>query len=557
MLELTGTVLGGLGLFLLAVSMISDGLKLAAGNALRDILARSTATRWRGVASGIVVTGIVQSSSAVTVATIGFVNAGLLNLTQALGIVYGANVGTTMTGWLVAAVGFKLKVEAFALPMIGAGMFLRLVGSATRLGACGEALAGFGLFFIGIDVLRGAFEGLAAGLDVATLVPAGAAGLLACLGFGFLMTVLTQSSSAAIAITLTAASGGALPIDAAASMVIGANVGTTSTAAFAVIGATPNARRVASAHVVFNLLSGVVALLLLPLMLRGVHLTETLLGLTAAPAVSLALFHTTFNFLGVALMWPLTPPLVRFLRRRFRTLAETLAQPAHLDQNVLATPGLALDALRLELARMAGIGRRHAIAALGGGAAPAEREQERDALHQLSAAVEQFVTRLERQRLPAALAASVPNALRINGYIEEVATLAQAFSARSEDIAAIRRAAVADDIAAYLQAAARVLMASDPATLDFDTAELEQDYAALRRRWHDLKGVLLDAASDDTIPVAALNPALEGLRAALRMSEQSIKLATRLRYFERGGEAATESPGADVEVPAPASDAAA
>ena len=557
MLELTGTVLGGLGLFLLAVSMISDGLKLAAGNALRGILARSTATRWRGVASGIVVTGIVQSSSAVTVATIGFVNAGLLNLTQALGIVYGANVGTTMTGWLVAAVGFKLKVEAFALPMIGAGMFLRLVGSATRLGACGEALAGFGLFFIGIDVLRGAFEGLAASLDLATLVPAGAVGLLTCLGFGFLMTVLTQSSSAAIAITLTAASGGALPMDAAASMVIGANVGTTSTAAFAVIGATPNARRVASAHVAFNLLSGVVALLLLPLLLRGVHLAETLLGLTAAPAVTLALFHTTFNCLGVALMWPLTPPLVRFLRRRFRTLAETLAQPAHLDQNVLATPGLALDALRLELARMAGIGRRHAIAALGGGTAPAEREQERDALHQLGAAVEQFVTRLERQRLPAALAPSVPNALRINGYIEEVATLAQAFTARVDNIAAIRRGRVADDIAAYLQAATRLLMASDPATLDFDTAELEQDYAALRQRWHDLKGVLLDAASDDTIPVAALNPALEGLRAALRMAEQSIKLATRLRHFERGGEAAAESPGADVEVPVPASDAAA
>ena len=549
MLVLIGTVLGGLGLFLLAVSMISDGLKLAAGGALRDILARSTATRWRGVASGIVVTGVVQSSSAVTVATIGFVNAGLLNLSQALGIVYGSNVGTTMTGWLVAAVGFKLKVDAFALPMIGAGMFLRLVGATTRLGACGEALAGFGLFFIGIDVLRGAFEGLAVSLDVATLVPSGVAGLLGCLGLGFLMTLLTQSSSAAIAMTLTAASGGALTIEAAAAMVIGANVGTTSTAAFAVIGATPNARRVASAHVAFNLLSGVVALLLLPVLLRGVQLTESLLGLAAQPAVTLALFHTTFNVLGVALMWPLTPPLVRFLRRRFRTLAETLAQPAHLDQNVLATPSLALDALRLELARMAGIARRHATAALGGGTAPAERAQERDALHQLGAAVEQFVTRLERQRLPATLARSVPNALRINGYIEEVATLAEAFAARADDIAAIRRAPVADDIAAYLQAAARLLMESDPATLDFDSAELEQDYVLLRGRWHDLKGVLLEAASDDTIPVAALNPALEGLRAALRMAEQTIKLATRLRHFDRGGEAAPAEPGPLAETP--------
>ena len=124
MLLIAGTFLGGLGLFLLAVSMITDGLRLAAGDALRDILARSTSTPFRGVASGVLFTAVVQSSSAVTVATIGFVNAGLLNLSQSLGIIYGANIGTTMTGWLVAAMGFDIKVELFALPMVGAGMLL-------------------------------------------------------------------------------------------------------------------------------------------------------------------------------------------------------------------------------------------------------------------------------------------------------------------------------------------------------------------------------------------------------------------------------------------------
>ncbi|MEQ8659363.1 MAG: Na/Pi symporter, partial [Gammaproteobacteria bacterium] len=395
----------------------------------------------------------MQSSSAVTVATIGFVNAGLLNLAQALGIVYGANVGTTMTGWLVAAVGFELDVEAFALPLIGAGMIARLLGSTTRLGACGEALAGFGLFFLGVDVLRGAFDGLAASLDLAALVPAGPAGLLACIVLGFLMTVLTQSSSAAIAITLTAASGGALSIEAAAATVIGANVGTTSTAAFAVIGATPNARRVASAHVVFNLLSGTVALVLLPFLLRAVQLTEQLLGLVPAPALTLALFHTVFNVLGVALMWPLTDRLVRFLRHRFRTLAETLAQPVHLDQNVLATPALALDALRLELARMAGLARRIATTTLSGRAEPEGLDEQRVELDELGQAVEQFVTRLERQRLPAALARRVPNALRVNGYIEEVAALARAYAARAGGIATISRPPVADHVTQYLQAA--------------------------------------------------------------------------------------------------------
>ncbi|NNM00772.1 MAG: Na/Pi symporter, partial [Gammaproteobacteria bacterium] len=154
MLAIIGTFIGGLGLFLLAVGMITDGLKLAAGDALRGILARSTSTPLRGVASGVLVTGIVQSSSAVTVATIGFVNAGLLTLGQSLGVIYGANIGTTITGWIVAAVGFSFKVEAFALPLIGIGMLSRVVRPASRLASVGEALAGFGLFFIGVDVLK-------------------------------------------------------------------------------------------------------------------------------------------------------------------------------------------------------------------------------------------------------------------------------------------------------------------------------------------------------------------------------------------------------------------
>ena len=139
MLTVSATLLGGLGLFLLAVGMITDGLKLAAGDTLRDVLARSTSTPLRGVASGILVTALVQSSSAVTVATIGFVNAGLLTLPQSLGVVYGANIGTTMTGWLVASVGFGVKLETFALPLVGLGMLGRLVRPASRIGSPGSS----------------------------------------------------------------------------------------------------------------------------------------------------------------------------------------------------------------------------------------------------------------------------------------------------------------------------------------------------------------------------------------------------------------------------------
>lgn len=532
MLSLAGTALGGLGLFLLAVSMITDGLKLAAGDALRDILARSTATRLRGVASGIAVTGLVQSSSAVTVATIGFVNAGLLNLGQALGIVYGANVGTTMTGWLVAAIGFKFDVATFALPMIGAGMVARLLGATTRLGACGEALAGFGLFFIGVDVLRGAFEGLAATFDLAALAPAGVVGVVACVGFGFFMTLVTQSSSAAIAITLSAASGGVLALDAAAATVIGANLGTTSTAAFAVIGATPNARRVAAAHVVFNGVTGLVALALLPLMLAAVRVAGSALALDDAPAVTLALFHTVFNVLGVALMWPLTGRLAGFLRGRFRTSTETLGQPLHLDDNVLATPALALDALRLELGHMAAIGRRHALDALGDASVPlGALNEQRQALAALGLALERFVARLERERLPEDPARRLPAALRVNGYIEEVAALAQQFAARRGEIERIRRGQVRDEVDAFLVVVIALVRRADCADPELDTTALDADYAALRTRWHDLKGVLLEAASGDVIPVTGLNAALDSLRAALRIAEQCVKIAERLARY--------------------------
>ena len=146
-----GMLAGGIGLFLLAVRMITDGLKLAAGGKLRDLLGHWTYTHTRGIFTGLAVTALVQSSSAVTVATIGFVNAGLLSLYQSLGVIYGANIGTTMTGWLVSLVGFNIKIEAFALPLIGIGMLLRLARGSSRLGSLGEALAGFGLFFVGID----------------------------------------------------------------------------------------------------------------------------------------------------------------------------------------------------------------------------------------------------------------------------------------------------------------------------------------------------------------------------------------------------------------------
>jgi len=529
MLLIAGTFLGGLGLFLLAVSMITDGLRLAAGDALRDILARSTSTPFRGVASGVLFTAVVQSSSAVTVATIGFVNAGLLNLSQSLGIIYGANIGTTMTGWLVAAVGFSFKIEMFALPLIGAGMLARLAGPGRAFGAIGEAIAGFGLFFIGVDVLREAFQGFADGVDVGTFAPQGGLGLLLYVGLGFLMTVATQSSSAAIAITLTAASGGVLGFDAAAATVIGANVGTTSTAAFAVIGATANARRVAAAHVIFNLLTGAVALALLPLMIWAVRTGGSAMGLDDAPAVSLALFHTGFNLLGLVLMWPLTGRLADFLAARFTSRAEMLSKPAYLDRNVMATPTLAIDALCLELRRAGQMTRQsvHTAVSVEGPPDRSVREQ-REATSLLLDAIESFVIDIEAYRLSAGLSSSLPLALRVTNYLDDVIVLAADLDHHRDDIDALMKPEVYEAIAEFQSAVLAHIDRCDPDLEGFSLGDLSKGYETLRQRWHDLKSQLLEAASRRILPVQHLNSGLEGLRSYLKMAEQMTKVAERL-----------------------------
>lgn len=206
--SMLASFIGGIGLFLLGMRLMTDGLKYAAGGALTKIIAHSTNTPLHGLLTGVFITALVQSSSAVTVAAIGFVNAGMMNLSQAVALVYGTNIGTTMTSWLVALVGFKINIKAIALPAVGFGMLLRSVFAGKRSGGLGEALAGFGLFFIGISELTSAFGDLGDVIHFENYVGQNAMHLILFVFFGFLLTFLMQSSSAAMAISLTAAMGG-------------------------------------------------------------------------------------------------------------------------------------------------------------------------------------------------------------------------------------------------------------------------------------------------------------------------------------------------------------
>ena len=420
-------LLGGIGLFLLGMTMLTDGLKLAAGGALERILAAWTRTRLYGLLTGILVTALVQSSTAMTVATIGFVNAGLLSFTSALWVVFGSNLGSSVTGWLVALIGFKFQIDAFALPFIGLGMALKLSGEGTRRGGLGSTLAGFGLLFLGIDLLKDGFGGL----SPADLPEMGRdlAGMLTAMLIGLLLTIILQASSATLTIALTAVAGGMIPIDAAAAIVIGANIGTTLTGIVAAINATPNARRLAAAHVLFNVVTAVVALALLSPLLRliqylGVHF----LG-DGNPVTQVVIFHSAFNALGVLLMWPLSTPLVRFLQARFQTVEEDEMRPRYLDLNVASVPALALQALRRELARMGHLATQLATEStqLNPTALPrtvpwaqagTRLARKLAVVEQLHKQIGSFVSQMSRQQLHQDVADKLPELLRIATYFD-------------------------------------------------------------------------------------------------------------------------------------------
>lgn len=348
-------VLGALGLFLLGMWLMTEGLKLAGGRALEHLLNHWTSSKFRSLASGVLITTLVQSSSAVTIALIGFVNAGLMSFSQSVWVVFGSSLGTTFTGWLVTLFGFSVKINAVIFPLVGIGALLRVFSPLERGRSLGMALAGFGILFMGIDALRTNFSVYADGMNMQSLLDSQTHRVLAGLAIGLVLTSLTQSSSAAIAIILTATASQLSGLDMAAAAVIGANIGTASTGVIASLGATANAKRVALAHVCFNTLAGLLGLLLLPPLL----LLTAYFALAESSAnlpLLLAMFHTSFNLLGLVIMAPLEPSLTRFLGKRFlpKPVAgqRTAPQEHFIDRNIASIPDLALRALNLELQQL-------------------------------------------------------------------------------------------------------------------------------------------------------------------------------------------------------------
>lgn len=539
--EIVTGLVGGIGLFLLGMTLMTDGLKIAAGKALRKILQSSTHTRARALGSGFLITSLVQSSSAVTVATIGFVNAGLLKLSQSVWVIYGSNVGTTMTGWLVALLGFHIKIQLMALPAIGIGMFFKLFSNNERHAAYGFALTGFGVLFLGIDILKSTFIGLEHTIDLQMLAGTGLAHLLLFLVLGFIMTLLMQSSSAAMAITLTAAGSGLIPLEAAAAMVIGGNLGTTSTAVIAAVGVTSNAKRVAASHVIFNLVTGAVALLTLPVWLWLVREMSGLVEPASYTATLLALFHTIFNVLGVLLMWFFTAPMVAYLEKRFVADEEDESKTRYLDATMVNTPDLAHQALGLELARVADMVARMAKDAISTELGQSRRlHKDHQIVIRLVEHIAKFINQVQKVEIPEYLSPKFTIALAAARYFMEVADLAkQIDAAQSEEPHKLTKE-LHEAINVFRKLSVSALDIEDYDVFHSEAGLAEQRTAEIDKEYERLKNHLLHQGSLGNVPVRQVVGHIELLKNTERLVCEMLKGVVTLTEYSQLPESDTE-----------------
>ena len=401
-------ILGGVGLFLLGMTVMTDGLKALTGSALRAVLGKAANTPLSGAFWGAIVTLLVQSSSAVTMTTIGLVNSGLLTFQQGLGLVFGANVGTTGTGWLVALIGVRVSLSAYALPLIFVGALAKLLGGG-RVAPAGGALAGFAMVLYGLTTLQQGMGGLAEALHPSDL-PAvlgmpgigwisGSLGLMTLIAVGLAMTAVMQSSTAAIAVTISAFFAGAVNLEQGAALIIGQNIGTATSSALAAIGASTTAKRLALAYVLFKLIAALIAIAAFPFTAATMNALATSVdGMTL-----LAAYHTAYNVVGVAVLLPATPWFTRVVERLL-PYRQTAIQRA-LDPSVLINSVVAVETARRVVADVLTKTATCVSAALSRGPAPdakdtaaavAALQQVQDFLSELNRSPE---TEGERHRL--------------------------------------------------------------------------------------------------------------------------------------------------------------
>lgn len=342
-------IAAGVAIFLFGMLFLEDGFKAYTGGVLEMILKRTTDKLWKSMTFGVISTSIMQSSSLVSVITISFLSAGLIGLTAGIGIVFGANLGTTTGAWLIAGFGLKIDIAAYAMPMLVFGIILAFQSSKTAKGM-GYILAGLGFLFLGIHHMKEGFETFKETIDLSQFAVPGFAGLLLYTGIGIFATVVMQSSHATLVITITALAAGQITYENALALAIGANIGTCITAILGAISANVDGRRLAAAHLIFNVTTGVVAIVLMNQILVVVDWIAAHIGIAADDwTLKLSIFHSLFNTLGILIMVPLMGNLVKVLHQIFPQPKADLVAPLYLNEAVTEFPDTLVETVRKEV----------------------------------------------------------------------------------------------------------------------------------------------------------------------------------------------------------------
>ena len=342
-------IAAGVAIFLFGMISLEEGFKAFSGGLLEKILKKSTDKTYKSIGFGMMATTVMQSSSLVSVLTISFLGAGLIGLAQGIGIVFGANIGTTTGAWLVAGFGLKVKISAYAMPMLVFGVIL-IFQKAKSLKGIGYILAGLGFLFLGIHYMKDGFEAFKATIDLAAYGGVGLKYLFIFTGIGIFATVVMQSSHATLVLIITALSVGQISYENALALAIGANVGTTITAIIGSMSSNIVGKRLAGAHLIFNVTTGLIAIIFMSQIMWSVDWFSALVGIADDDyTLKLAVFHTIFNVIGVVVMIPFIDKLVVFLESTLKGKdekeVESYETAQYLNDSVLELSGTAMAAI--------------------------------------------------------------------------------------------------------------------------------------------------------------------------------------------------------------------
>lgn len=342
-------ILSGIAIFIIGMFFMQDGFKQLSGGILEKLLEKFTSNTLYAILTGFLSTSVVQSSTIITLIVVSFLSAELLTLVQAVGIVFGSNVGSTTTAWIVSSLGVDVKISTYAFPMLVFGVVLRFFKSNGVKGS-GNVLLGLGFIFLGISYMKDGFDIMKNSIDLASYAMEGYLGIIVYILIGILITVVIQSSAATLAIVITALNADSITYVNAIALAIGANVGTTLTTILASFASNENGKRVALIHFLFNLISATFITILIYQFIDLTDFIAPFLGVSDNNyGMKLALFHTIFSITGVILLTPAISLLVKLSEKLIQKKVSSASKPKYLNQSVLSNPDASLAALRKEI----------------------------------------------------------------------------------------------------------------------------------------------------------------------------------------------------------------